>query len=133
MRVFVINQNKEPLNTCHPAKARLLLSSGRAAVWKRYPFTIILKQEVKNPVVKEHRLKIDPGSQVTGLAILEGNRVVFAAELTHRGLAIKATLESRRAIRRGRRNRQINATEVGNHIGELIQQVVEQLSSAVPN
>ena len=43
-------------------------------------------EEVKNPVVKEHRLKIDPGSQVTGLAILEGNRVVFAAELTHRGL-----------------------------------------------
>ena len=58
-----------------------------------------------NPVVKEHRLKIDPGSKVTGLAILKENRVVFAAELTHRGLAIKATLESRRAIRRGRRNR----------------------------
>ncbi|MEQ9669834.1 RRXRR domain-containing protein, partial [Coleofasciculus sp. G2-EDA-02] len=86
----------------------VILIQQRMEVWvesSRYPFTIIMKQEVKNPVVKEHRLKIDPGSQVTGLAILEGNRVVFAAELTHRGLAIKATLESRRAIRRGRRNR----------------------------
>ncbi|MFP5268947.1 RNA-guided endonuclease IscB [Coleofasciculus sp.] len=80
MRVFVISQNQEPLNSCHPAKARKLLSSGRAAVWKRYPFTIILKQEVKKPIVTEHRLKIDPGSRVTGLAILEGNRVAFAAE-----------------------------------------------------
>jgi len=105
MRVFVINQNKEPLNTCHPAKARKLLSCGKAALWKRYPFTIILKQEVKNPVVTEHRLKIDLGSKVTGLAILEGNRVVFGAELTHRGFAIKASVESRRAIRHSRRSR----------------------------
>ncbi|MFP5271905.1 RNA-guided endonuclease IscB [Coleofasciculus sp.] len=105
MRVFVINQNLEPLSPCHPAKARKLLSCGKAAVWKRYPFTIIMKQEVKNPVNREHRLKIDPGSKVTGLAILEGSRVLFGAELTHRGPAIKAALESRRAIRRGRRNR----------------------------
>ncbi|MEQ9235992.1 RNA-guided endonuclease IscB [Coleofasciculus sp. E2-BRE-01] len=105
MRVFVINQNQEPLNTCHPAKARKLLSSGRAAVWKRYPFTIIMRREVKKPIVKEHRLKIDPGSKVTGLAILEGLRVVFGAELTHRGFAIKASIEDRRAIRRSRRHR----------------------------
>ncbi|MEQ9553129.1 MAG: RNA-guided endonuclease IscB [Coleofasciculus sp. G3-WIS-01] len=105
MRVFVISQNQEPLNSCHPAKARKLLSSGRAAVWKRYPFTIILKQEVKKPIVTEHRLKIDPGSRVTGLAILEGNRVAFAAELSHRGIAIQLALSSRSAIRRSRRNR----------------------------
>lgn len=105
MRVFVISQDKKPLNTCHPAKARKLLSSGIAAVWKRYPFTIILKKEVQLATVAEHRLKIDPGSKTTGLAIVEGNRVVFAAELTHRGLAIKDALTSRRAIRRSRRSR----------------------------
>ncbi|MEQ9669428.1 RRXRR domain-containing protein [Coleofasciculus sp. G2-EDA-02] len=37
MRVFVINQNLEPFSPCHPAKARKLLSCGKAAVWKRYP------------------------------------------------------------------------------------------------
>ena len=103
--LFVISQDKKPLNTCHPAKARKLLSSGIAAVWKRYPLTIILKKEVQLATVAEHRLKIDPGSKTTGLAILEGNRVVFAAELIHRGLAIKDALTSRRAIRRSRRYR----------------------------
>ena len=41
--VFVVDTNKQPLNTIHPGEARLLLSRGKAAVLKRYPFTIILK------------------------------------------------------------------------------------------
>ncbi|MEQ9671841.1 RRXRR domain-containing protein [Coleofasciculus sp. G2-EDA-02] len=98
MRVFVINSHQEPLNSCHPAKARKLLASGQAAVWRRYPFTIILKQEVKKPIVTEHQLKIDPGFRVTGLAILEGLRVIFAAELSHRGIAIQEAISSRSAI-----------------------------------
>jgi len=36
---------------------------------------------------------------------VQDGKVVFAAELTHRGRQIKDALESRRAIRRGRRNR----------------------------
>ena len=53
------------------------------------------------------RLKIDPGSKTTGLAIINDKTgdVVFAAELEHRGQQIKKSLDSRRAIRRGRRNR----------------------------
>jgi 5-methylcytosine-specific restriction endonuclease McrA len=53
------------------------------------------------------RLKIDPGSKTTGLAIVsqESGEVVFAAELNHRGAAIKSSLDSRRSLRRGRRNR----------------------------
>ncbi|XWK86046.1 MAG: RNA-guided endonuclease IscB [Phormidium sp.] len=50
-------------------------------------------------------VKIDPGSKTTGIALVQENKVVFGAELTHRGLAIKASLDSRRAIRRSRRNR----------------------------
>jgi Restriction endonuclease len=50
-------------------------------------------------------LKIDPGSQTTGIALVQGEKVLWGAELTHRGQAIKASLESRRSIRRGRRNR----------------------------
>jgi 5-methylcytosine-specific restriction endonuclease McrA len=105
MRVFVINQNLHSLDTCHPAKARKLLSSGKAAVWKRYPYTIILKHELKQVKTHDHRLKIDPGAKTTGLTILEGNRVIFAAELTHRGSAIGNALATRGAIRRNRRNR----------------------------
>jgi 5-methylcytosine-specific restriction endonuclease McrA len=83
----------------------MLLSSGKAAVFRRYPFTIILKRQVGNPALHLLRLKIDPGSKTTGIAIASDTEVVFAAELSHRGHAIKAALESRRAIRRGRRQR----------------------------
>jgi 5-methylcytosine-specific restriction endonuclease McrA len=85
----------------------MLLSSGKAAVFKHYPFTIILKTAVEQPVVEPLRLKIDPGSRTTGLAIVNdaSGETVFAAELTHRGQAIKASLDDRRAIRRSRRNR----------------------------
>lgn len=101
---FVLDTNKKPLEPIHPGKARLLLKQGKAAVFRLYPFTIILKEATEeNPEPLE--LKIDPGSKTTGLAILQGDKVIFGAELTHRGPAIKASLESRRALRRGRRNR----------------------------
>jgi 5-methylcytosine-specific restriction endonuclease McrA len=102
--VFVIDTNKKPLNPCNPGVARSLLNSSKAAVWKMYPFTIILKKEVNDPI-KPCTLKIDPGSKTTGFAILQGSQVIFGAELTHRGQVIKQSLESRRSLRHGRRFR----------------------------
>jgi 5-methylcytosine-specific restriction endonuclease McrA len=83
------------------------LNGGKAAVFRRFPFTIILKRVVEDNAPSPLRLKIDPGSKKTGLAIINDHsgEVVFAAELEHRGQKIKADLESRRATRRGRRNR----------------------------
>jgi 5-methylcytosine-specific restriction endonuclease McrA len=40
--VFAVATNKQPLNPVHPARARKLLARGKAAVYRRYPFTIIL-------------------------------------------------------------------------------------------
>lgn len=108
MYVFVLDQNQQPLDPCHPARARELLKSGRAAVFRRYPFTIVLKdREVENSVTKRHRIKIDPGSKTTGIAVVQEptNRVTTAIEVTHRGQAIRDALLTRRALRRGRRNR----------------------------
>jgi 5-methylcytosine-specific restriction endonuclease McrA len=106
--VFVVDTNKNSLNTIHPGEARFLLNRGKAAVLKRYPFTIILKVEISDPVVAELRIKIDPGSVTTGIAIVndQSGEVVFAAELTHRGQQIKKSIDDRRGVRRGRRNRQ---------------------------
>ena len=106
-KVFVLDTNKQPLNPVHPGYARLLLTQGKAAVLKRYPFTIVLKKAVEHPVLEPLRLKIDPGSKTTGMAILNDvtGEVVFAAELTHRGQEIKRELEKRRGVRRGRRQR----------------------------
>ena len=106
-QVFVLDTNKQALNPVHPARARWLLTSGKAAVFKRFPFTIILKTAIEQPEVHPLRIKIDPGSQATGLALVNDatGQVVFAAQLQHRGQAIKKALDGRRAVRRGRRQR----------------------------
>ncbi|MBO0779327.1 MAG: HNH endonuclease [Ktedonobacteraceae bacterium] len=106
-KVFVVDTKKQPLNPVHPGRARLLLTSGKAAVFRRFPFTIILKTVIEQPTVAPLRVKIDPGSRVTGLAIINdaSGEVVFAAELQHRGQVIKKRLDDRRAVRHSRRNR----------------------------
>lgn len=106
MFVLVVDKNKKPLNPCHPARARKFLKEGRAVVLRRYPFTILLKDTEEDSGGKpEYRLKLDPGSKTTGIAILKEDKVIWAAELNHRGFSISQSLESRRSLRRGRRNR----------------------------
>jgi 5-methylcytosine-specific restriction endonuclease McrA len=106
-KVFVLDTKKYLLNPIHPGRARILLSSGKAAVWKRFPFTIILKSEVQVPHLEPLRVKVDPGSKVTGLALVNdaSGEVVFAAEVTHRGQEIKKALDQRRSVRHSRRHR----------------------------
>ncbi len=107
-RVMVLDFNHQPLMPCHPARARQLLSQGHAAVWRRFPFTIVLKQPTTSHT-QPLRLKVDPGSRTSGLAVVatyqRGLVCVFAAELQHRGLAIKEALYKRRGVRRSRRHR----------------------------
>ena len=101
---LVLDNNRKPLNPCTPGVARSLLKSRKAKVFRRFPFTIILDKAVGDKP-SSMQLKLDPGSKVTGIALLQGEKVVFGAELIHRGQQIKDALESRRALRRGRRNR----------------------------
>ncbi|GET37583.1 RNA-guided endonuclease IscB [Microseira wollei] len=108
MRVFVLDKNLKPLDPCHPARARELLKKGRAKVFKRYPFAIVLQDRtVEKSTVHPHRIKIDPGSKTTGIAVVqeETGPVTNALEISHRGQQIKDALVSRRSLRRGRRNR----------------------------
>src|SRR5262249_23084862 len=114
--VFVLDATQRPLMPCRPARARLLLTQGKAAVLRRYPFTIILRDAKPEAVVGPLRAKIDPGSRITGLALLgkevrcgqigqtgERGTVLWAAELTHRGQQVHAALDGRRGVRRSRR------------------------------
>ncbi|BAZ47110.1 hypothetical protein NIES4102_41560 (plasmid) [Chondrocystis sp. NIES-4102] len=103
--VFILDTNKQPLTPCTPGIARSLLKAGKAAVFRQYPFTIILKKAVQLNEEKQCQLKLNPGSKTTGIAILQDNKLIWAAELTHRGQQIKDNLESRRSLRRGRSNR----------------------------
>ena len=110
-RVFVLNGDRTPLSPTHPANARKLLKRGKAAVLRVRPFMIILKRTVENPAPQPLEVKFDPGSKTTGIAIVQhnqtGKRVVFAAELQHRGEVIKERLTQRRQYRRGRRTRNL--------------------------
>jgi len=111
--VFVLDTNKQPLDPIHPAEARKILRGGQAAIFRTYPFTIILKF-VETQELELLRVKVDPGSKTTGIAVVTDatGRVVWAANLHHRGQRIKDALESRRAIRRSRRNRKTRYRQV---------------------
>lgn len=103
--VLVIDANKKQLTPIRPGFARRLMKQKKAAIYRQFPFTLILKESRSDLTVPDLKLKIEPGSKVTGFAILNGAKVIWAAELTHRGQAIKDALLSRRQLRRGRRNR----------------------------
>ena len=107
LHVFVLDTHKHPLTPVHPGRARWLLKKRKAAVFKRYPFTIILTCAVESPQVLPLRIKLDPGSQTTGIAIVDDHsgQVLFAAELAHRGQEIKQALDTRRVVRHNRRAR----------------------------
>ena len=91
----------------HPARARKLLTQEKAAVFRTYPFVLILKKQVINPSLKQYFLKIDPGSIWTGFAIQCGNEIIFRMELEHRGHMIKSDLRKRAGFRLGRRSRNL--------------------------
>lgn len=99
-KVFVIDTKQQPLEPVHPGRARRLLAEGKAAVFRRYPFVIILKRQVETPAPAPVRLKIDPGARTTGLALVDDatGEVVWAAELSHRGSEVRAALETRRRV-----------------------------------
>lgn len=102
--VFVLDTHRKPLTPCTPGMARSLLKAGKAMVFRMYPFTIILPKVVQ-ATPEPLTLKLDPGSQVTGIALLQTTALIWVAELIHRGQGIQAALLSRRQLRRSRRNR----------------------------
>jgi 5-methylcytosine-specific restriction endonuclease McrA len=111
-RVFVLDRNKKPLMPCRPARARRLLKRGRAAVYRLQPFTIILfDRTLEECEVQPIALKFDPGSRVTGIALVasfaRGETLIWAANLTHRGWLVKERLQKRRNVRRSRRSRKV--------------------------
>ena len=109
-RVFVLDKNQQPLMPCHPARARKLLASGKAAMFRQFPFTLILNGR-ETGETQPIDSRVDPGSKTTGLALVlrgkTGDQCIWGANLNHRGQQIKDALEKRRAIRRSRRNRKL--------------------------
>ncbi|MDW3689322.1 RRXRR domain-containing protein [Cupriavidus sp. CV2] len=71
MAVFVLDRSGNPLMPCSEKRARLLLARGRARVHRVMPFAIrIVDRRTADCVLQPVRLKLDPGSKGTGVAIV---------------------------------------------------------------
>ncbi len=112
-KVFVVDSTKQALAPCSQRRANQLLKMGKAAIWRLFPFTIILKHEVQNIQAPLLHLKIVPGSKKSGLAIVNqsNGEVIWAAELKHRSDEIKDALVRRAIVRRTRRKRKTRYRE----------------------
>ena len=108
MAVFVLDKKKQPLMPCSEKQARLRLDRSRAVVMRVHPFTIRLKDRVGGNTLPV-RIKLDPGSRTTGVALVrEGGdgteQVLWMAEIAHRGQVIRGRLVQRHSFRRRRRS-----------------------------
>lgn len=120
MAVFVLDRQGKALMPCREKRARLLLDRGRARVHRLMPFVIrLVDRSAASCALQPLRLKLDPGSKTTGLALVREVETVEASsrevqrtaavlnlfELVHRGRHISEALTARRAMRRRRRGK----------------------------
>lgn len=107
LMVIVIDKNKKPLSFMSEKRAQQMLNEGRATIHMLFPFIIRMKDiDVRDCETHEFKIKVDPGSKYTGIAITDlNNNVYFKANLEHRGQAVVSGLEKRKGNRRDRRNR----------------------------
>jgi hypothetical protein len=71
--VFVIDTNKQPLPPVYPGDARRVLTRGKAAVYRRFPFTIVLKTACAHPPLDPLRLACTASNQAKGTQDIGGS------------------------------------------------------------
>ena len=108
MSVFVLDKRGKPLMPCSEKRARQFLERGRARVHRVVPFTIrLVDRYAENSAFQPVRVKIDPGSKTTGIAVVREEEskqhVLSLINLTHRGHQISEALTARSQMRRKRR------------------------------
>ncbi len=52
-KVLILDVDQKPLYPVRISRARLLLSQGKAAVFQRYPFTIILTESLSQAAIEK--------------------------------------------------------------------------------
>ena len=71
MAAFVLDRQGLPLMPCTEKRARLLLERARARVHRVVPFVIRLTdRRAQDSSFQSLRLKLDPGSKTTGIALV---------------------------------------------------------------
>ena len=117
--VFVLDSKGQAVMPCTEKRARLLLARGRARVHRIVPMVIRLVDcNAESCDLQSIRIKIDPGSKTTGIALVReinsvdpftgeihrNAAVLNLMELVHRGRQISEVLTARRQMRRRRRS-----------------------------
>lgn len=108
--VIVLDKYKRPLGFTTERRARKLMETRRACMYRKFPTVLIVKdvdsRDIEN--LPTYRIKIDPGAKHSGIAIVcnETDEAMYYMQIEHRGNAVKAHLDTRRATRRNRRNRE---------------------------
>ncbi len=110
MAVLVLDKNHTPLMPCSERRAKRLLTKKRARIHSMYPFVIrLVDRTVQTSVLQPARIKIDPGSINTGVAIVlengEKQTVLSLMEIRHRGRTISERLIARSGMRKQRRSK----------------------------
>ncbi|AKB73545.1 hypothetical protein MSLAZ_0284 [Methanosarcina lacustris Z-7289] len=103
MFVFVLSKGGNPLMPTKPAKARILLKTGKAKVVRTTPFTIKLlfgSSSYTQPVTAG----IDSGSKAVGCAAIASGKVLYQSEVSMRENVSKK-MQQRQMYRRSRRSR----------------------------
>ncbi|MDP2281606.1 MAG: RNA-guided endonuclease IscB [Methylotenera sp.] len=109
MAVFVLDRNGKALMPCTERRAKLLLARNRARVHRLLPFAIrLIDRHAISCEFQALRIKLDPGSKATGIALVreveDGSIAVLNLfELIHRGRQVSEALTARRSMRRRRR------------------------------
>ncbi len=103
MKVFVLSHSGTPLMPTTPRRARIFLTTRRARVVTREPFTIQLCFETTT-YTQPVTVGVDTGSHTVGIAATANREVVIQAEMCLR-TDISGKLMQRRQYRRTRRSR----------------------------
>lgn len=117
MAVFVLDRSGKALMPCTEKRASLLLARNRARVHRLLPFTIrIVDRITSSCTFQSLRIKLDPGSKTTGMALvreIQDSRieVLNLFELIHRARQISEALTARSNMRRRRRSANLRYRE----------------------
>lgn len=109
-RVAVLDQNEKPLMPTKASRARRMVRDGKAVgrwsdlgVWY-----IQLTEEPSGTETQDISVGVDPGKSYSGIGVQSAKATLFMAHLVLPFNRVRARMDQRRLLRRGRRGRRIN-------------------------
>ncbi|HLO87407.1 MAG TPA: RRXRR domain-containing protein [Nostocaceae cyanobacterium] len=76
-KVLLLDADQQPLSPLRISHARMLLSQGKAVVFRRYPFTIILKESFSQANLEQFGLKVYPDERCLQAVVNKSRQLDF--------------------------------------------------------